>query len=186
MPVSSATSAPSTGPMAAALGSSDVNKNQFLQLLVHQLKAQDPFEPVKNEQFLAQLATFSQLEEQQSSSGLLRNILAAQEAQLTLGGLSQAASLIGREVEYIDGATGEQAHGTVQKVFFAQEGVMVEIDGTIVPAGNIITISAGAASGTGTTPPSTTPGTTPPNGTVNPAAPTNPPASMSASDAGAN
>lgn len=192
MPVSSATAAPASSPIGAAMGSSDVNKNQFLQLLVHQLKAQDPFEPVKNEQFLAQLATFSQLEEQQSSSGLLRNILAAQEAQLTLGGLSQAASLIGREVEYIDGATGEQSHGTVQKVFFAQEGVMVEIDGQIVPAGNIITIAAGSAGGTGTgngnatTPTTTTPGTTPTNSTTPPQASGNPQGSMSASDAGVN
>jgi|GEM_PF-1165797 len=183
MPISATSSAASTSPISAAMGSTDVNKNQFLQLLVHQLKAQDPFEPVKNEQFLAQLATFSQLEEQQASSGLLRNILAAQEAQLTLGGLSQAASLIGRTVEYLDTTTGAQVRGTVQSVFFAEEGVMVEVDGHVVPAGNIITIAAGPSSGS-TTPPTPTP--TPVNGTANPTAPNPSPASLPVQDAVAN
>ncbi len=39
-----------------------VNKQMFLELLVTQLRSQDPFEPVKNEDFLAQLAQFSSLE----------------------------------------------------------------------------------------------------------------------------
>ena len=43
--------------------SGDVSKDEFLQLLVAQLKNQDPMDPVKNEDFLAQLATFSSLEQ---------------------------------------------------------------------------------------------------------------------------
>ena len=40
-----------------------VSKDDFLQLLVAQLKNQNPLEPAKNENFLAQLATFSSLEQ---------------------------------------------------------------------------------------------------------------------------
>jgi flagellar basal-body rod modification protein FlgD len=40
-----------------------VSEEAFLQLLVAQLKNQDPTSPVKNEDFLAQLATFSSLEQ---------------------------------------------------------------------------------------------------------------------------
>jgi len=43
--------------------SSDVNKEDFLLLLVAQLQNQDPMNPMDNEQFVAQLATFSSLEQ---------------------------------------------------------------------------------------------------------------------------
>jgi flagellar basal-body rod modification protein FlgD len=41
----------------------DVSKTEFLNLLVAQLKNQDPMNPIDNQQFLAQLATFSSLEQ---------------------------------------------------------------------------------------------------------------------------
>jgi flagellar basal-body rod modification protein FlgD len=43
--------------------SAAVDKEEFLNLLVAQLKNQDPMNPVDNEQFLTQLATFSSLEQ---------------------------------------------------------------------------------------------------------------------------
>ena len=42
---------------------SSVNKDEFLQLLVVQLQNQDPLSPIKNENFIAQMATFSSLEQ---------------------------------------------------------------------------------------------------------------------------
>jgi flagellar basal-body rod modification protein FlgD len=41
----------------------EISKSDFLQLLVAQLKHQDPMNPVDNQQFVAQLATFSSLEQ---------------------------------------------------------------------------------------------------------------------------
>jgi flagellar basal-body rod modification protein FlgD len=40
-----------------------IGTNQFLQLLVAQLQNQDPLNPVDNQQFITQLATFSSLEQ---------------------------------------------------------------------------------------------------------------------------
>lgn len=58
------TSAPTEQGQDVTTGSDPTDyKNEFLQLLVAQLKNQDPMEPVKNEDFLAQLATFSSLEQ---------------------------------------------------------------------------------------------------------------------------
>ncbi len=46
--------------------SSSVDKEQFLQLLVAQMKYQDPLEPTDNTQYVSQLATFSELEQMQN------------------------------------------------------------------------------------------------------------------------
>jgi flagellar basal-body rod modification protein FlgD len=43
--------------------SAEINTNEFLNLLVAQLKNQDPMNPVDNQAFIAQLATFSSLEQ---------------------------------------------------------------------------------------------------------------------------
>ena len=49
---------PATDPTAAL-----ANENTFLQLLVAQIKNQDPTNPTDSVQFLSQLAQFSQLEQ---------------------------------------------------------------------------------------------------------------------------
>ena len=46
-----------------------VSKDQFLQLLVTQLKNQDPLDPMKSEEFAVNLAQFSQLEQLVSING---------------------------------------------------------------------------------------------------------------------
>ncbi len=48
---------------SAATSSDVVNKDQFLKLLVAQLQNQDPLNPLEGEAFVAQLATFSSLEQ---------------------------------------------------------------------------------------------------------------------------
>ena len=48
-------------------GTSQVTKNMFLQLLVAQIKNQDPMSPTDGVQFLTQLAQFQQLEQSMNS-----------------------------------------------------------------------------------------------------------------------
>ena len=130
------TLASNPGSLTGSIGQ-QVNKDQFLTLLVTQLKNQDPLEPVKNEQFLAQLATFTQLEEQQVMNDTLQQILSVQTAGLTLAGLAEGAALVGREVSYITEG-GEQAVGVVETITFGPTGITALIDGQEIPAGNII------------------------------------------------
>ncbi len=62
----------------------DLGKNDFLNLLVTQLRYQDPLEPVDDKEFIAQMAQFSALEQMQNMNGVLTN--------------SQAFNLIGKDV----------------------------------------------------------------------------------------
>ena|SRR5437764_13531544 len=57
------TGAAATAPAAATSGPPQVTKNMFLQLLVAQLKNQDPLQPADGTQFMTQLAQFQQLEQ---------------------------------------------------------------------------------------------------------------------------
>jgi len=54
---------PSTPAPAATASSRAVSKDMFLQLLVAQLKNQDPLKPQDGSEFVAQLAQFSNLEQ---------------------------------------------------------------------------------------------------------------------------
>lgn len=47
-------------------GQDSVDKEQFLNLLVTELKYQDPLQPMDNTEYVAQLATFSELEQMQN------------------------------------------------------------------------------------------------------------------------
>jgi flagellar basal-body rod modification protein FlgD len=64
--IANASAAPAANPNSTtgATGSSSaLNKDMFLQLLVAQLKNQDPLNPTDGTQFVTQLAQFQQLEQ---------------------------------------------------------------------------------------------------------------------------
>jgi flagellar basal-body rod modification protein FlgD len=67
-------------------------KNQFLTLLVAQLKNQDPTKPVENQEFVAQLAQLTSLEQQAEISQTNASLLLQSS-------LSTGAALIGKSVE---------------------------------------------------------------------------------------
>ena len=91
--------APSTPiPRTTGSGNAVMGKDDFLKLLITQLRYQDPINPSKPEEFAAQLAQFSSLEGMQNIQSLLQN-------QLDVGSLSTlamkadlGASFIGRNV----------------------------------------------------------------------------------------
>ena len=61
----------STLQKEAKAANSSLDKDAFLQLLVAQMKYQDPLEPTSNTEYISQLATFSELEEMQNlTSGM--------------------------------------------------------------------------------------------------------------------
>jgi flagellar basal-body rod modification protein FlgD len=92
--ISSITNATSAAAVSQTGSGDEVSKEDFLQLLVTQLKHQDPLSPISNEDFLAQLAQFSSLEQLQNiNTGTQTGLLLQQSVTNSL-----ATSLIGKEV----------------------------------------------------------------------------------------
>jgi flagellar basal-body rod modification protein FlgD len=71
-----------------------LGQDQFLALLIAQLKNQDPLNPVDNGQFIAQLAQFSQLQETQQMATALNTFIQRQDISNNNG----LVSLIGHPV----------------------------------------------------------------------------------------
>ncbi|MDE5748719.1 MAG: flagellar hook capping protein, partial [Acetatifactor sp.] len=63
------TSSESSLKKAKKSSESGMDKDAFLQLLVAQMKYQDPLEPTSNTEFVSQYAQFSQVEQLQNMAG---------------------------------------------------------------------------------------------------------------------
>ena len=92
--------------------------DNFLKLLMAQMKNQDPTEPMKSTEYMAQLATFSQVEQTVQSNAKLDALLAS-------SALSQADSVIGRTVTTADG----KISGKVDSVIITNEGAVAKLTG---------------------------------------------------------
>ena len=111
-PLSNSTASNSTS-QTDTTSKTTVDYNSFLKLLVAELKNQDPTKPMESTDFVAQLATFSQVEQTVQSNAKLDQIMQATA-------LSQAGSLIGREITSADGKTS----GIVSQVKVYSDGLM--------------------------------------------------------------
>ena len=79
--VSALTSTPTT-TAPEKTGPRELGQDDFLTLLITQLKNQDPLNPTDNTEFVSQLAQFSQLEQTAKQASLLQKSLEAQTASL--------------------------------------------------------------------------------------------------------
>ena len=99
-------SAGSTSVTTPASAQSPLGKDEFLRLLVAQLSAQDPLNPMDSREFSAQLAQFSALEQMTNVNNTLEELVTAQQAL----GNSSLVSLIGKLVD-IPGNSFEYTQG---------------------------------------------------------------------------
>ncbi len=110
-----------------------LGQQEFLTLLVNQLQNQDPLDPMDSQDFAAQLATFSQLEQ----SIAMNENLAALVALQNNNPISQMAPMLGREIVVRNGAfdvTNGKASHLLVDIPEGTQGVRVDIvgpDGTV-------------------------------------------------------
>ena len=105
-------------------------KQQFLQLLFAQLKNQDPTKPMDSAQFMAQLASFSNVEQ-----GIKMN--QKLDSMMTSLALSQVDGIVGRTIISADGSVA----GTVMALHVVSGGAVALLeDGREVPLGPGVTI----------------------------------------------
>lgn len=126
----------STGSSYAATASAapgSVDKDQFLKLLVSQLKNQNPLDPITNENFIGQLAQFSSMEQQQKTNDSLNSLIQLQAATATMSNLTQASALLGKKIDYLDPATGNPASGVVSSIGLEQGAVVAKVGSTSIP-----------------------------------------------------
>ncbi len=88
-----------------------LGKDDFLKLLITQLSKQDPTNPLKDQDFIAQMANFSSLEQMKNVATSMQRLEA-----------KQSYTLIGKFVSGPDFLTGETVNGIVGAIFFDGDG----------------------------------------------------------------
>jgi flagellar basal-body rod modification protein FlgD len=128
---------------ADAVGGAQMGKEAFMELLVQQLKNQDPLSPMDNDKFIAQLTQLSSLEGIQNLNDNMVGLAMLQQGNALMSQLTQSSALIGKEVTYIDLNTGEEQTGTVLSVKIEDGLAVLNIDGEDVPLASVIEITEG-------------------------------------------
>ena len=130
--------------LATALGKSSLGKDDFLKLLIAQLRNQDPMKPMEDREFIAQMAQFSSLEATQNLSKVM-------ESNFQMQMVAQAGGLVGKWVQ-ADYANGQSVKGEVKAVTLTtKDGVTspkLLVDGYEVDLKDVRAIAAQAPSGT--------------------------------------
>ncbi len=109
---------------------SGMDKDAFLQLLVAQMKYQDPLEPTSNTEYISQFATFSSLEQMQNMSATLE--------------LSRASTLVGQTVLMkVTDSTGKttQVQGNVDYVVYENNKAYLSIAGELYSMDDLDTVA---------------------------------------------
>jgi flagellar hook assembly protein FlgD len=129
-----------------------LGKDQFLQLLVAQMKSQDPLSPMDGQQMAAQLAQFSSVEQLVTLNETMAAQAAGQTSLLESLGGSLTLGTVGKTVE-VDPARavdrdGNPApanaplRGTVDGVRFTTDGPMLTMGQYEFPFGAILSVKS--------------------------------------------
>lgn len=134
-------------------GNSQLGKDEFLKILMTQLQNQDPTNPMKDNEFIAQMAQFSSLEQMTNMTKAFESFAQGQQQMQ----LIQYNSFVGKQIKWHEVTDKldenkkpiiNEGTGTISSVRFVDGGVEFTLaDGKKITPGNISeVISSGASS----------------------------------------
>ncbi len=122
------------GTGASRIPQTTLGQDDFLKLLVAQLGAQDPLNPMKDMDFVAQMAQFSSLEQAKSTQTELAHM-----QQFT-----QANAMLGRTVSFQTTAASPVRQGTVSAVAITGGVPAIVVDGTAYKVNELYSLATSA------------------------------------------
>jgi flagellar basal-body rod modification protein FlgD len=120
---------------AARKPTTQMGKDQFLQILVTQLRYQDPMQPMEDKEFISQMAQFSALEQTMNM---------AKEVSSLRQSPGMASGLIGKTISWMDvntqGVT-EMYSGVVDSIVWRDGLQYAQAGGSEIPIDEILSVS---------------------------------------------
>jgi len=123
-------------PVSARLPVQTLNQQDFLQLVVAQMSNQDPMNPQKDTEFIAQMAQFTALEQSKAMQSDIAQLRSEQQ-------MLQANALIGRAVE-LQGSQGALITGTVSGVQVTAGTPQIVVNGQAYDLSALLSIAPSA------------------------------------------
>ncbi len=103
----------------------NLGKESFLKLLVTELQHQDPTAPMKDREFISQMAQFSALEQMTNMNKSIQRLNRSART-------GEAYSLLGRRVEAFNPVSGEKIEGIVKSIFYKNDEIKLSVNGKAV------------------------------------------------------
>ena len=123
------------------LGQAELGYDQFLQLLCAEMQYQDPLEPTSNTDYVAQMATFSQLEAVLSQTESIEK----QTESITNSSLAQqysmANGLVGKDV-ILKLEDGEYVTGTVDYIVYEEDDIYLSVEDKLYSISTVDTVAS--------------------------------------------
>jgi len=114
-------------------GSTGLDKNSFLKILLKQLQYQDPLKPKQDKDFIAQMAQFSALEQMKNVATEVKSLKKF-----------QANFLVGKVITGRDFVTGKTVAGQVKSIMYDSTGqVFLRVNGRSVKMDAIVSVENG-------------------------------------------
>jgi flagellar basal-body rod modification protein FlgD len=107
----------------------ELGKNEFMNILVTQLRFQDPLRPMDDREFIAQMAQFTALEQMQNLNREFTKIKA----------INMVGNFVTARIEG-EGPEPDMLHGLVESVTFEGSRTNMVVNGRTVDAEDIISV----------------------------------------------